>query len=118
MLTWVSKVRHCFRTLGFHSAGQKLPSVRQLAKDLQVAAGTVMRAYTELEADGLIETRPGSTARVRAGHELPEAVRNPVCALIATAHQQGMSMSDTIDAVQALWTEESENPSLMAHAVT
>ena len=91
-------------------AGQKLPSVRQLAKDLQVATGTVMRAYTELEADGLIETHAGSAARVRAGHQLPEAVRNPAVALIATAHQQGMSMSDTVQAIQALWAVDGGNP--------
>lgn len=90
-------------------AGQKLPSVRQLAKDLQVAAGTVMRAYTELEADGLIETRAGSAARVRAGHRLPEGVRSAASALISASRQHDMSMWDTVQVVQALWTTESEN---------
>ena len=34
--------------------GTRLPSVRQLAADLGVATGTVMRAYAELESDGLM----------------------------------------------------------------
>ena len=39
------------------AAGQRLPTVRRLAEDLGVAPGTVARAYRELEASALIETR-------------------------------------------------------------
>lgn len=39
------------------SPGSRLPSVRQLAGDLGLAPGTVARAYTELEAEGLLVTR-------------------------------------------------------------
>ena len=35
----------------------RLPTIRQLAADLDLAANTVARAYRELEADGAIETR-------------------------------------------------------------
>lgn len=38
-------------------AGARLPTVRRLAEDLGLAAGTVARAYRELEAEGLVETR-------------------------------------------------------------
>ena len=37
--------------------GTRLPTVRSLAADLGIAAGTVARAYKELEAAGLIESR-------------------------------------------------------------
>jgi DNA-binding transcriptional regulator YhcF (GntR family) len=37
--------------------GQRLPAIRQLASDLDLAGGTVARAYRELERDGLIVTR-------------------------------------------------------------
>jgi DNA-binding transcriptional regulator YhcF (GntR family) len=37
--------------------GQRLPAIRQLAADLDLAGGTVARAYRELERDGLIVTR-------------------------------------------------------------
>ncbi|WP_269937609.1 GntR family transcriptional regulator [Arthrobacter sp. HY1533] len=36
--------------------GTRLPTVRSLAADLGVAAGTVARAYKELEAAGLVTT--------------------------------------------------------------
>lgn len=39
------------------AAGTRLPAVRSLAADLGLAAGTVARAYKELEQAGLIETR-------------------------------------------------------------
>jgi DNA-binding transcriptional regulator YhcF (GntR family) len=38
-------------------AGTRLPTVRKLADDLGVAPGTVARAYKELEADLVVETR-------------------------------------------------------------
>jgi len=39
------------------AAGTRLPTVRGLAESLGVAAGTVARAYRELEASAVIETR-------------------------------------------------------------
>ena len=40
-------------------SGERLPSVRQLSKELVVNPNTVARAYTELEREGVINTRPG-----------------------------------------------------------
>lgn len=40
--------------------GDRLPSVRELAKETQVNKLTVIEAYSVLEADGLIHARPGS----------------------------------------------------------
>lgn len=37
--------------------GSRLPTVRALADELGIAANTVARAYRELEAEGVIETR-------------------------------------------------------------
>lgn len=42
------------------AAGDRLPTVRQLAVDLSVNPNTVSRAYTELELTGLVETQMGS----------------------------------------------------------
>ena len=39
------------------AAGTRLPPVRQLAGDLDLAVNTVARAYRELEHAGLVETR-------------------------------------------------------------
>jgi GntR family transcriptional regulator len=42
---------------GLLRAGDRLPAMRALAADLGVATGTVARAYTELEAAGLVAGR-------------------------------------------------------------
>lgn len=42
---------------GVLPAGSRLPTIRQLSKDLGLAGGTVARAYRELETDGVIATR-------------------------------------------------------------
>lgn len=42
------------------TAGDQLPTVRQLAVDLTINPNTVMRAYRELELGGLLETHQGT----------------------------------------------------------
>src|SRR6478672_3280256 len=44
---------------GLLKAGQCLPSVRQLARELVVNVNTVVRVYERLAAEGLIEMRHG-----------------------------------------------------------
>jgi GntR family transcriptional regulator len=45
--------------VGDWPAGQPLPSIRQMATDLQVSVITVKRAYFELEREGVIATLQG-----------------------------------------------------------
>jgi len=45
---------------GTLTAGDQLPTVRQLAVDLAINPNTVMRAYRELELGGMIETHQGT----------------------------------------------------------
>jgi GntR family transcriptional regulator len=42
------------------TAGDQLPTVRQLAVDLAINPNTVLRAYRELELGGLLETHQGT----------------------------------------------------------
>lgn len=44
---------------GILKPGEKLPSVRGLVEELNISAITVKRAYTDLEREGYILTRPG-----------------------------------------------------------
>ena len=46
------------------SAGDALPSIRLLAKELQISVITTKRAYEELEREGFIETVPGKGSYV------------------------------------------------------
>lgn len=52
--------------------GEKMPSVRELAQELRMNPNTVMRAYQELERDGLTEKRRGlpSVFSNRTGREI------------------------------------------------
>jgi GntR family transcriptional regulator len=45
---------------GALTSGDQLPTVRQLAVDLEINPNTVMRAYRELELGGLLETHQGT----------------------------------------------------------
>jgi len=51
-------------TTGQLAAGERLPSVRQLAHDLGIAPRTVAKAYKALQEEGVLETRTGGGTRV------------------------------------------------------
>jgi DNA-binding transcriptional regulator YhcF (GntR family) len=52
--------------VGDWAEGQPIPSIRQLAVDLQVSVITVKRAYYELEREGIIVTHHGKGSRISA----------------------------------------------------
>lgn len=54
----VGGVRHAVE-VGSLAAGDRLPTVRALAGELNVAPNTVVKAYNELQREGFIESRPG-----------------------------------------------------------
>ncbi|MGD0152855.1 MAG: GntR family transcriptional regulator [Thermacetogeniaceae bacterium] len=49
--------------------GEKIPSLRDLAQQLKINPNTVMRAYQELERDGLTETRRGQGTFITASQQ-------------------------------------------------
>ena len=56
--------------------GERLPSVRELSRMLVVNPNTVARVYTELEREGVLNTRPGLGVFVaQPGSELSRKVR-------------------------------------------
>ena len=67
-------------------AGSRMPTVRELAVQLDLAVNTVARAYRELEKAGIIETRgrhgtfvarsdPADAAMAAAAHDYAQAAR-------------------------------------------
>ena len=50
-------------------SGERLPTVRRLARELSVAPNTIVKAYSELQRVGLIEGRPGVGTVVAEGLE-------------------------------------------------
>ena len=54
----VQQVRQALR-VGLLEPGDQLPRVREVAESLAINPNTVLKAYRELEHDGLVEGRPG-----------------------------------------------------------
>jgi len=62
-------------------AGEPLPSIRPLAEELRVNRNTVAKAFSELEAQGVIETHPGKGSFLRPNNSpLKKEVRRKVLA--------------------------------------
>jgi len=55
--------------------GELIPSIRQLAVDLEVSVITVKRAYLELEHEGVIVTQQGKGSRVASTPGLAARLR-------------------------------------------
>ncbi len=69
----VAHLKHGIET-GAIKPGEQLPSVRRMAEDLVINPNTVVRAYRDLEAEGLLELRHGSGVFVRESVESRAAV--------------------------------------------
>jgi GntR family transcriptional regulator len=55
---------------------ERLPSVRELSRSLVVNPNTIARVYTELERDGILNTRPGLGVFVaQPGSDLSKKIR-------------------------------------------
>ena len=83
--------------------GDQLPTVRQLAVELQVNANTVARVYADLERSGAIETRRGvgsfvtaTAANARPPKEHEKRLRAFVTRVLSEAGTQGFSVDDLI----------------------
>ena len=86
--------------------GEKLPSLRELARSVVVAPLTIKKAYDVLEADGVIETRRGRGTFVSAAAALStldatERVRPLARRLGAEADVAGLSLDELIALVRA-----------------
>lgn len=85
--------------------GERLPSVRDVASVLAVNPNTVNRAYTELERDGVVETRRGLGTFVvgrSAARLAPSAVRLAEIAerFVAHARSLGYESAQIVSAVR------------------
>lgn len=91
---------------GVLPAGARLPTIRQLSKDLGLAGGTVARAYRELEADGVIATRGRHGSFVaemngRAPRGVPkEALADAAQAFAVQARQLGADPTRALELAQ------------------
>lgn len=96
---------------GALSPGDQLPTVRQLAVDLEVNPNTVVRAYRELEYDGLIETHQGTGTFIsdqkmpRASDERQRQLGQIVSDAIARAGAAGFTVRDLLEQLRSVADE-------------
>ncbi|GGZ06750.1 GntR family transcriptional regulator [Streptomyces poonensis] len=81
--------------------GYRLPTVRGLAEQLGVAAGTVAKAYRALETDGVIETRGrNGTFVAAAGSAADREAAAAAQAYAERARRLGLAEPDALAAVR------------------
>ncbi|MFE6053839.1 GntR family transcriptional regulator [Kitasatospora sp. NPDC056446] len=82
--------------------GLRLPTVRALAEELGLAAGTVARAYKELEADGVVETHGRRGTLIAAAGDTAHRLAAEAAAEYAgRANRLGLSHEDALAAAVA-----------------
>lgn len=84
---------------GVVGAGDRLPTARVVAESLGVNMHTVLKAYRELEIQGLVEMRRG-----RGGVRVREpGIQGQVEDLVAAAKERNVSRSELIRLVEEKW---------------
>ncbi len=88
--------------------GEQLPTVKTVALDLTVNANTVLRAYRELERDGIVETSQGRGTFVRGNGVASEAAASiramaseTIDHAVREARSLGVARADLHDIVEA-----------------
>lgn len=98
---------------GHVAPGEHLPSMRELAKDLQVSLITTKRAYEDLEKDGFVTTIRGKGTFVKEQdssilkRETIFTIENLVKELVNEAQAIEMSLEELQDILTFIYEEES-----------
>src|ERR1700722_6911420 len=99
-LQLMQQIRHAVES-GALRHGDQLPSIRTLAEELVVSPNTVVKAYSELEHEGLLELRQGSGAFV--------CVKRRIKSLASHVHVARRRIRDLIDRLRDDGLVDEEN---------
>lgn len=92
---------------GVLTAGDLIPSVRELARELAINPNTVARAYRELQREDIVESLPGTGLAVRSGSrracqaERRELIKQRVNQTMRESLEAGYSFEEVNDIVEA-----------------
>jgi GntR family transcriptional regulator len=100
----VQQVRQALR-VGLLEHGDQLPRVREVAESLAINPNTVLKAYRELEHEGLVKGRPGLgtfVVRSLAGPSLASqaGLRHELEAWLGRARAAGLDQEDVVALVE------------------
>ena len=93
-------------------AGEVLPSIRNLAKDLRISVITTKSAYEELEKEGYVETIPGKGTYVANKNtelikeEQLQKIEGLIDTAVSIAKISGISKEDIKEMLDILYEEE------------
>ena len=96
-------------------AGELLPSIRSLAKDLRISVITTKNAYDELEKEGYVETIPGKGTYVANKNtelikeEQLQKVEGLIDTAVSIAKISGITKYEIKEMLDILYGEEDEN---------
>src|SRR5438477_2064117 len=97
-------------TSGSLKPGERVASVRELARELAVNQNTVLRVYERLCGDGLLEMRHGQGTFVtgRMSKTRADAHRARLVEELRQIVRQAVGLGLTADELHELWTEATE----------
>ncbi|MGB2569381.1 GntR family transcriptional regulator [Micromonospora citrea] len=100
----IQQVKQALR-VGLLTPGDQLPKVRDVAQSLAINPNTVLKAYRELEIEGLVEGRPGVGTFVRrsladASLANQGALREELVAWVQRARAAGLAPEDVTALVE------------------
>jgi len=87
-------------------AGEQLPSIREMAEELVINPNTVVRAYRDLETEGIIELRHGAGAFVCVSVVPRAKLMNKAQAVVQSAIDQLAALDLTEDEIRRLVENE------------
>ena len=93
-------------------AGEVIPSVRSLAKSLQISILTVQKAYATVQEDGLIETTAGKGCYVSAQNqdfyleEQQKRIEAQFAEAIKIARTSGISLNKLTELLTLMYQED------------
>ena len=96
---------------GALTAGDQLPTVRQLAVDLSINPNTVIRAYRELEIRGVLDTQQGTGTFIseqkvhRNDAERQRRLNQLVGEFLARAGSDGFTLQELIEQLQEVQSD-------------
>lgn len=95
------------RALGVMSAGESLPSVRNLAIELGVNPNTVQKAYQILEINGIIYSVKGKGSYIADDESAQNAIVNSAIndfnKAVSTAKELGISKDELIKVIKNVY---------------
>ncbi len=94
------------------NAGEPIPSMRALAKSLQISVLTVQKAYETLQSEGFIETTAGKGCYVSAQNqdfyleEQQKKIEEKFVEAIELARSSGIKLDKLINLLTLLYEED------------